>query len=323
MNYIQELGSRALGSRLKNFTELLNRDVLQIYKEHHIDFEPRWYTFFLLLSEKGEMSVMDIAKQLNQSHPAVNQVANALEKNRLIVSNKKRQDGRKRFIKLSKKGKLLLDRLIPIWKSVEDATNEFIKESNPDFITDLFKMEQALEKKSIFERIQTQIKNTQYEQIEIIPYLQDLKDHFKSLNYEWLNKYFAIEDLDKKTLSEPQKIIKNKGMIYFARLDEKIVGTVAVIHHQPHVCELSKMAVTEAYQGKHIGRKLLEFSINFATQNNYQKMILFTSPELKKAVDLYKSFGFVTTENTDEIQYNYNRCTIQMELQLQTQPIKK
>lgn len=318
MNYIQELGSRALGSRLKNFTELLNRDVLQIYKEQNIDFEPRWYTFFLLLSEKGEMSVMDIASQLNQSHPAVNQVANALEKNRLIISNKKRQDGRKRFIKLSKKGKLLLDKLIPIWKSVEDATNEFIKEANPDFMTDLNQMEQALEKKSIFERIQTQIKKTQYEQIEIIQYSQDLKSQFKSLNYEWLNKYFTIEDIDKKTLSEPEKIIKNNGMIYFAQFEEKIIGTVAIIHHHPHICELSKMAVTEVYQGKQIGRKLLEFAIKFAIEKNYRKMILFTNPELKRAIDLYKSFGFESSENNELIQYNYNRCTIQMELNLNT-----
>ena len=61
MNYIQELGSRALASRLKKFTELLIRDVIQIYKEQKIDFQPRWYTFFLLISEIVEMSVMDIS----------------------------------------------------------------------------------------------------------------------------------------------------------------------------------------------------------------------------------------------------------------------
>lgn len=318
MNYIEELGSRALGSRLKNFTESMVRDVALIYKYENIDFEPRWFTLFLLLSEKGEMSVMDIANQLKQSHPAVNQVANVLEKKGLVISKKKKQDGRKRFLKLSKKGNLLLKKLVPIWKSVEDATNEFILESNPDFLNNLKQMEQALEQKSIFERIQSQLKKSEYEEIKIRPYAPELKDHFKSLNYEWLNKYFKIEDSDEKTLSNPEFILENGGVIYFAVKDQQIVGTVAIIHHKSFVCELSKMAVTENYQGKQIGRKLLESAIRFANEKNYRKMVLFTSPELKKAIGLYQSFGFEFTDNTENIQYDYNRCTIQMELKLNT-----
>ena len=314
MNYIEELGSRALGSRLKNFTDSLVRDVAIIYKHENIDFEPRWFTIFLILSEKGEMSVMDIANQLNQSHPAVNQVANILEKKRLVISKKKKQDGRKRFLKLSKKGNLLLNKLVPIWKCVEDATNEFILESNPDFLNSLKQMEQALKQKSIFERIQSQIKKSQYKEIKIRPYAPELKDHFKSLNYEWLTKYFTIEESDKETLSNPEGIIGNGGNIYFAQLDDKIVGTVAIIHHQSHVCELSKMAVTESYQGKQIGKKLLETAINFANKKQYDKMILFSSTKLEKAVKLYESRGFIHLSNNENIIHNYQRCTIQMEL---------
>ena len=161
MNYIQELGTRALGSRLKNFTELLIRDVVQIYKEQDIDFEPRWYTFFLLLSEKGEMSVMDISNQLNQSHPAVNQVANALEKKGLIISNKKEQDGRKRYLKLSKKGKRLLLKITPLWKDIEKAAADFILEANPHFLDNILRMEMSLQNRSMYQRIQSQIKNQQ------------------------------------------------------------------------------------------------------------------------------------------------------------------
>ncbi len=40
MNYIQELGSRAFATRLKNFTDSLHRDVAQIYKDQDIEFEP-------------------------------------------------------------------------------------------------------------------------------------------------------------------------------------------------------------------------------------------------------------------------------------------
>ena len=322
MNYIQELGARALGSRLKNFTELMIRDVAMIYKNEHIDFEPRWFTLFLLLSEKGEMSVMDIANQLNQSHPAVNQVANALEEKGLIRSIKKKHDGRKRYLKISPKGNHLLKKLKPLWLDIQSITDEFINETNPDFLNGLSRMEQALTEKSIYIRITSQLRKTQYEQIEIKPFSPELKDHFKSLNYEWLNKYFSVEKSDEEILSNPESIIEIGGTIYFAQVDNKIVGTVAIQHHQSEICELSKMAVTQSYQGKQIGRKLLDTAIDFARKKNYQKMILFTNPELKKACDLYKSFGFVLTDNTDSIQYNYNRCTIQMELNLNKKPNK-
>lgn len=314
MDYITELGSRALGSRLKKITESLNRDVLQIYKQHAIDFEPRWFTFFQLISEKGEMSVMDVANQLNQSHPAVNQVANALENKGLIISNKKDHDGRKRYLKLSNKGNRLLKKLKPLWLEIDNATKEFIQETNPQFLDQLLEMEQALKQKSMFERIQSQIKTTQYDQIRIQHYSAKLKDHFKSLNYEWLTKFFLIEDSDKKTLSNPEGIIKNGGNIFFAQLDDEIVGTVTIMHHQSHVCELSKMAVTESYQGKQVGKKLLETAINFAKQKQYDKMILFSSTKLEKAVRLYESRGFIHSSNNENILHNYQRCTIQMEL---------
>ncbi len=318
MNYIQELGTRALASRLKNFTELLIRDVSRIYKEQNIDFEPRWFTFFMLLAEKGELSVMDIANQLNQSHPAVNQVANALEERGLITSNKKKHDGRKRYLKLSTKGKRLLMKLTPLWQDIQIITDELLLETNPEFLDDLYKMEQALNNRSVYDRTQSQLKKTLYEQIEIKPFSPELKAYFKSLNYEWLNKHFTVEKSDEEILSNPDLIIENGGNIYFAQLDDKIAGTVAILHHQRHICELSKMAVTQSFQGKQIGRKLLETAIDFAGKKKYLKMILFTSPELKKAVDLYESFGFKHCDNTDGIQYNYERCTIQMELNLKT-----
>ena len=50
-NYIQELGNIAIASRLKQLTEILMKDMAKIYKEIHIDFEPRWFTLIHLLKE--------------------------------------------------------------------------------------------------------------------------------------------------------------------------------------------------------------------------------------------------------------------------------
>jgi hypothetical protein len=47
--------------------------------------------------------------------------------------------------------------------------------------------------------------------ITIVPYKEDYKEHIKSLNYEWLEKYFAVEPNDVIQLSNPQAEIIDKG----------------------------------------------------------------------------------------------------------------
>src|SRR5680860_511038 len=94
--------------------------------------------------------------------------------------------------------------------------------------------------------------------VSIINFEEQYTNNFTQLNFEWLEKYFYIEAYDKKVLLNPQKYILNEGgHILFALINEKIVGTVALIKRAHGVFELSKMAVTEEYQGLRIGQKLM------------------------------------------------------------------
>ena len=56
------------------------RDMAKVYNDQDIDFEPRWVTLFQLILLKNEINVTPIAHELNQTHPAVVQVVNVLEK---------------------------------------------------------------------------------------------------------------------------------------------------------------------------------------------------------------------------------------------------
>ena len=87
--------------------------------------------------------------------------------------------------------------------------------------------------------------------IEIIRFNQNLSKYFTSLNIDWLEKYFVVEPIDHEMLSDPKKYIIDKGgLIFFAKVDEKIAGTFALIRVEENVYELSKMAVDPAFQGK-------------------------------------------------------------------------
>ena len=87
--------------------------------------------------------------------------------------------------------------------------------------------------------------NVSNQRLEIIDFSDETKDFIKVLNYEWLEKYFRIEPNDEKSLSNPKEEIINKGgFIFYAKLDEKIIGTVSLVKKSERTFELSKMAVT-------------------------------------------------------------------------------
>lgn len=151
--------------------------------------------------------------------------------------------------------------------------------------------------------------------LEIIPFTPVYKDYFLKLNLEWIEKYFSVCDTDIEQLSNPEKIVKEGGQVYFARVDEKIVGTCALVWYNDSWLELIKMAVTDEFKGLGIGKKLLEHCINDARKMGADKLILETAEELKTAISLYEKAGF-SRFVLPQKHFSYNREVFAMKLDL-------
>jgi N-acetylglutamate synthase-like GNAT family acetyltransferase len=148
-------------------------------------------------------------------------------------------------------------------------------------------------------------------QVIIIPFSSDLKEPIKTLNIEWLNKYFKIEPKDERVLSNPQEeIIDKGGMIFYAKYKGAIVGTVSLLKMNDTIFELSKMAVTDSVQGLGIGKKLMEHCIKAAEENHIEKIIIYSNRRLVPAISLYRKFGFEEIPVDEGI---YERADIKME----------
>ncbi len=147
--------------------------------------------------------------------------------------------------------------------------------------------------------------------VEIIPFSPDLKEHIKTLNIEWLQKYFKVEEKDELVLSNPQEeIIDKGGMIFYARYNDEIIGTVSLMKVDEITFELSKMAVSDKAQGLGIGNKLLTHCMAVAEENSIKKLILYSNRILHPALHLYEKFGFVEAPLGD---VSYERADIKME----------
>jgi predicted N-acetyltransferase YhbS len=85
---------------------------------------------------------------------------------------------------------------------------------------------------------------------------------FRTLNEEWITRYFTLEAKDRETLNDPvHSILLKGGHIFMAYAAAEAVGCVALIPMRDGIYELSKMAVSPHLRGRGIGRRLLQHAI--------------------------------------------------------------
>lgn len=297
MDWLTLLGMLALASRLKRLTERLYRDGEKVYADQNLDFLPRWFPVFAQLHQnRGKaMSITQIASSIGITHPAVIKLTREMQARGLINSLSDAKDGRKRLVRISKKGQRLYSELEPIWEAFVLATRELFEEIDIDLIAVIDQVEQALSQRSMAERITEYIKRRQATSVEIVDFQPAMAEQFKALNLQWLQEQFQVEPADKSILDHPQaEVIDRGGFILYARLADRIVGTLALIKLDDDQYELAKMTVAPEARGKQVGKKLLHSAINRARSVGARRLVLHTHPRHQVAVQLYRKSGFET-----------------------------
>ena len=151
--------------------------------------------------------------------------------------------------------------------------------------------------------------------VELIDYSKKYAKDFASINFQWLEDYFYIEEYDKEVLTQPEKyILETGGHILFARLNNKIIGTVALIVREKGTYELSKMGVLEDYRGLKVGQLLMDAALSYCKQKGMRRVMLDSNRKLAPALRLYEKVGF--KEIPVDPNTPYERCDIRMEMWL-------
>lgn len=70
-----------------------------------------------------------------------------------VGSQKSREDRRRRHLFLTRKGEKTIARLEPIWEAFKQAGDEICGESGNNFLESIRKLEQALDRRSMYDRI--------------------------------------------------------------------------------------------------------------------------------------------------------------------------
>lgn len=115
-----------LGTRLRQLVAALDGAVEQIYRDHRLDFRPRFYPYFRLLLEHKELSVGQLAERLGFTQPAVTQTLSVMHKAGL-VSITATKDKRERHYVLTEVAMAMLPSLRAIWTATDSAAGALEK----------------------------------------------------------------------------------------------------------------------------------------------------------------------------------------------------
>ena len=151
MSIIDELGELALSTRLVRLSELCRRDVTRIYKEHHLDFESKWFPILYVLSQKGPLSVIELADEIGYTHPSVIALVKEMQKQKLVRSVFSKTDGRKRMLSLTVKANNMIDEFQPLWKDFRIISNK-VYNNGSSLLKAVEDCEAALQQESYYAR---------------------------------------------------------------------------------------------------------------------------------------------------------------------------
>ncbi len=153
MDFFEKVGALGLGSRLKRLSDIYLSDVRELYEESGIKFEPKWFPVFVLLLERKQITITEAAELLNLTHPHVSLYAKEMNQAKLSCFIDNPDDGRSRLLTLTRNGRTTAQQLQPMWTRIDKAVKEILKETEPDFLLILKKMETALTRASLRQRV--------------------------------------------------------------------------------------------------------------------------------------------------------------------------
>jgi ribosomal protein S18 acetylase RimI-like enzyme len=128
-----------------------------------------------------------------------------------------------------------------------------------------------------------------------------------------LNIDLCFQNFDLELAGLPGEYSPPSGRLLLAKHEDKIAGCVALRKIDDEVCEMKRLYVKPAFRGLKLGRRLADEIIEEAKAIGYKKMRLDTLPQMREAINMYKSIGFYDIE---PYRYNPEQGALFMEKEL-------
>ena len=159
---INEMGYIALATRLKRISDKMSHSTRLMYKQIDMDIEPNWYLVLILVKEKPNISVMEIAKSMGFTHQSVNTITSKMMKKGYLKISKGTKDKRKTVFNITSKSIDALPEIEKIWKIGKKVIYELLDE-DITILKHLDTLESNLDKTSFGQRIINKLESNKNE----------------------------------------------------------------------------------------------------------------------------------------------------------------
>jgi len=159
-DYIRSHGNAGVGARLRRLSERIDRESNAVYAHLGLHFEQRWMGVLMLLDERGEMTVGELAEALRITQPSVSQTLRSLQAARIVSDKADPRDSRRRIQRLSTTGRRFIERVRPVWVALMQTARDLDREGI-DLLTPIDQVEKSLDRKSVFERALGHLSNAE------------------------------------------------------------------------------------------------------------------------------------------------------------------
>jgi putative acetyltransferase len=130
------------------------------------------------------------------------------------------------------------------------------------------------------------------------------------------NQAPTFEGLEDELRTLPGIYAPPKGHLLLAIQDGKPAGCICLKGHDATTCELKRFYVRPSFRGLKIGWQLVNKLVDEARASGYQRMVLDSHIEMKKAHALYQAVGFRIVEIPDDFPKELKPFVVFMEYDL-------
>jgi len=114
------------------------------------------------------------------------------------------------------------------------------------------------------------------------------------LEYQrWLGVDLCFQSFERELAELPGDYAPPGGRLLLVLLDDKVAGCVALHRLGEGLCEMKRLYLRPEFQGRGLGRQMVEWLIDEARRLGYRRMRLDTiAAKMQSAVRLYRALGF-------------------------------
>ena len=302
-------------SEIKSFRALLRGFVRELgmlnNKVNDTGLSPLQSHILIELNSKV-LNATSLAEILCVEKSSLSRTLKSLLNKQIIKSKISSHDNRQTLYMLTDEGKTLLDKIeidsdmllrVPLSLLSKDDYD-----SLQNGISSLSLKMKSIRKSSEMDINIRPIEEKDNQQIAAIireSFCHNKIDHLEgvSLNDPHLNelsRYYSTPDKKYWVCTSGEKLLGGVGL---AKID--------VVKTEYKYCEMQKLYLAESALHLGLGRKLINFLIEQAANDGYDYCYIETLPELTKATNLYREFGFIMLE-APLIDTGHNNCSVRM-----------